>query len=174
MAPAPAKPPEKKVASASPPPPGLDLPGLPLSPPPPPAKPPEKKETVAIATPPKPIKTENKPLAAATPPRVEPKRVPTEATTDTPLRGQPQAESGGATRIVAYGAAVVAVVALGGGALAFTKASSAHSDLTSNVVKSAATNQSLLDTEAKNKTLSFVGFAGGLVAAGIATALFVF
>jgi hypothetical protein len=175
MAPAPARKEEKKVASASPPPPGLDLPGLPLSPPPPPAKPPEKKESVAIATPPnKQIKTENKPLAAATPPRQEPKRVPTEAISETPApRGQPQAEASGATKVVAYVAAGVALVSLGGGALAFTKAGSAHSDLTGKV-HSGAEAQSLLETESKNKTLSFVGFAGGLVAAGIATALFVF
>ena len=88
--------------------------------------------------------------------------------------GQAQAESGGSTRIVAYVAAGVALASLGGGALAFTKASAAHSDLTGKLVRSGAENQSLLDTEAKNKTLSFVGFAGGLVAAGIATALFVF
>ena len=60
-----------------------------------------------------------------------------------------------------------------GPALAFTKAGSAHSDLTGKV-HSGAEAQSLLETEAKNKTLSFVGFAAGLVSAGIATALFAF
>src|SRR5204863_202796 len=34
--------------------------------------------------------------------------------------------------------------------------------------------QRLLESERQNKTLSFVGFAGGLAAAGIATALFAF
>src|SRR5207248_7222398 len=110
----------------------------------------------AVNTPPKPTKAEGKPVAMTTPPRQEPKRVPTEALAETPApRGQPQAESGGATRIVAYVAAGVALASLGGGALAFTKASSAHSDLTGKV-HSGAEAQSLLETESKNKTLSFV------------------
>ena len=84
-----------------------------------------------------------------------------------------QAEASGASRTVAYVAAGVAVVALGGGAFAFTKAGSAHSELTSKI-HDGATAQSLLEDESKNKTLSFVGFAAGLVSAGIATALFAF
>ena len=81
--------------------------------------------------------------------------------------------SSGVTRVVAFAAAGVAVIALGGGALAMSKASSAHSDLTSKV-HDGATAQQLLETEQRNKTVSFLSFAGGLVAAGIATALFAF
>jgi hypothetical protein len=67
----------------------------------------------------------------------------------------------------------VALVSFGGGAFAYTKATSAHSDLTGSV-HSGAVAQGLIETEAKNKTLSFVGLAAGLVSAGIATALFAF
>jgi hypothetical protein len=74
---------------------------------------------------------------------------------------------------MAYVTAGVAVAALGGGVLAFTQASSAHNELTSGV-HNGADAQRLLEDEKRNKTLSFVGFAGGLVAAGIATALFAF
>ena len=81
--------------------------------------------------------------------------------------------SSGVTRVVAFATAGVAVIALGGGALAMSKASSAHSDLTSKV-HDGATAQQLLETEQRNKTVSFLSFAGGLVAAGIATALFAF
>ena len=85
---------------------------------------------------------------------------------------QPEASSG-TSRVVAYVAAGVALASLGGGVLAYTKASSAHSDLTGRV-HSGPEAQGLLETERKNKTLSFVGLAGGLVSAGIATALFAF
>ena len=67
----------------------------------------------------------------------------------------------------------MALVALGGGAYALSAANSAHSDLTGGV-HTGAEAQALLEKEQKNKTLSFVGFAGGLAAAGIATALFAF
>ena len=53
------------------------------------------------------------------------------------------------------------------------QAGSAHSELTTKV-HDGARAQSLLEDEAKNKTLSFVGLAAGLVSAGIATALFAF
>jgi hypothetical protein len=186
--PAPSKKEEKKIASASNP--GLDLPGLPPLPGSQPAKADllplpgspspasTKKEQPAVAsntgsttrstskTPP-----EGKQVAMNTPKPPERKAVPEAAIADLPMRGQPEAS--GASKTVAYVAAGVAVIALGGGAFAYTKAGSAHSDLTGKV-HDGATAQSLLETEAKNKTLSFVGFAAGLVSAGIATALFAF
>jgi hypothetical protein len=183
MAPAPApakKEPEKKVAL-------LDLPGAP----PPPAPAPAKKEVASLdlplpapappakKEPPPPAREASKPppqpkqIAMATPPPKPPERrpVPDAAIAEVPVaRGQP---SSGVTRIVAFAAAGVAVVALGGGALAMTKASAAHSDLVGKV-HDGATAQQLLETEQRNKTVSFLSFAGGLVAAGIATALFAF
>jgi hypothetical protein len=74
---------------------------------------------------------------------------------------------------VAWVAAGVAVVALGGGALAYSKASSAQGDLTGSVHDGPAA-KSLLDSEKQYKTLSFIGLAGGLVAAGVSAALFAF
>jgi hypothetical protein len=161
--PAPArKEPDKRIASASP---GLELPGLPLSPP-------ARKEPPVTTQQSKPPKTIAMTQPSA-PPKAEPRRLPDAVLAETPApRSQPEASSG-ASRIVAYVAAGVAVISLGGGALAFTKAGSAHSELTGKV-HSGAEAQSLLESEAKNKTLSFVGFAGGLVAAGISTALFAF
>jgi hypothetical protein len=86
----------------------------------------------------------------------------------------PQAQvSSDTSRYVAYAAAGVALVSFGGGAFAYTKATSTHTELTGSV-HSGATAQGLIETEAKNKTLSFVGLAAGLVSAGIATALFAF
>ena len=87
-------------------------------------------------------------------------------------RESPTASSGSGHGI-AFVTAGVALVALGGGAYAYTKASSAHSDLTGSI-HDGATAQGLLETEKRNKTISFIGLAGGLVAAGIATALFAF
>jgi hypothetical protein len=87
--------------------------------------------------------------------------------------GGPTATGGGGRRVAAWVAAGVAVVALGGGALAYTKASSAQSDLTGSVHDS-GTATSLLESERQNRTLSLVGLAAGLAAAGVATALFVF
>jgi hypothetical protein len=169
------KEPEKKVASASP---ALVLPGLPAPPAPPSTPTPEKKDQPAVATnkpPPSSISGTKdfgggKQVAIATKP--EPRRVPEAAIAETPAPRQ-QAEASSTGKVVAYVAAGVAVVALGGGAFAYTRASSNHSDLTGKV-HDGATAQSLLESEAKNKTLSFVGLAGGLVAAGIATALFAF
>ncbi|MFN2547584.1 MAG: hypothetical protein ABR567_09145 [Myxococcales bacterium] len=173
-APASAKKEEKKVASA----PTLDLPGLPLpGATTPPAKTETKKDQPAVATNNGTTtrtkdSTGGKVVAMITPPPSKPDhRVPDQAIATTPIRGQ--SEASGANRTVAYIAAGVAVVALGGGAFAYTKASSAHSDLTGKV-HDGATAQSLLETEAKDKTLSFVGLAAGLVSAGIATALFAF
>jgi hypothetical protein len=172
--------PETATASKSAPPP-LPLPGLepakkepekvaaaaaltlPLPGTAPKVEPPRKEaaaasaRTVAVVAPEKPV--DKAPAAALG------------ATAPMPVR-EPQASSG-IQRTMAYVTAGVAVVALGGGALAFTKANSAHDDLTSQV-HSGTDAQHLLESEKNNKTLAFVGFAGGLVAAGIATALFAF
>jgi hypothetical protein len=170
--PAPSK--KETVASTSP---SLELPGLPM-PPPPPASKPEKKDQPAVANN-KPLPssisgtkdpTGGKQMAIVTKP--EPRRVPDAAIAEPPAP-RPQPEPSGTGKVVAYVAAGVAVVALGGGAFAYTRANSNHSDLTGKV-HDGATAQSLLESESKNKTLSFVGLAGGLVAAGIATALFAF
>jgi tetratricopeptide (TPR) repeat protein len=163
----PSKKEQKKIASASP---GLDLPPLPL----PAATKKEEKPAIASTALANKASTESK-VAVATPPRTAPseRKVPDSAIAEVPA-ARPKAEaSSGAARVVAWVSAGVAVAALGGGTLAFTKANSAHNDLTSKVHDS-ATAQSLLESEKQNRSLSFVGFAGGLVAAGIATALFAF
>ncbi len=150
--------------------PGLDVPALPTAadvgkkpaagPAPAPAK---SAQTIAAATPP----PSAKPAVAKTPPT--PAKAPSEAVTaaETPRPTPTSDRGGGAQRVVAWVAAGVAVAALGGGALAYSKASSAQSDLTGKV-HTGAQAQSLLEQEKQNKTLSFVGLAGGLVAAGIA------
>src|SRR5438128_2372625 len=130
-----------------------------------------KEQAPAGATkePPKPAR----PIAMATP---SPERtaVPVAAVAVTPFPRETQARSSsGVQRTMAFVTAGVAIAALGGGAYAFTQANSAHNDLTGKV-HSGAEAQRLLETERQNKTLSFVGLAGGLVAAGIATALFAF
>ena len=143
----------------------------PVTPPPPVAvarnepKSPTTGKTVAMATTPtKPAPTvERKPSA----PQVAVADVPV------PTGGSQASSGGGAARVVAFVAAGVAVAALGGGALALSKAGAAHSDLTSKV-HDGPTAQALLEDERRNKTVSFIGFAGGLAAAGIATALFAF
>jgi len=152
-----------KVASATPPLP-LPLPGTP-------AKAETKKEAApAVAT----KETPPKPIAMVAPPvERQPEKAPIAAVSATPLPREPQGRSSGVQRTMAYVTAGVAIVALGGGALAFTQANSAHNDLTSGV-HSGADAQRLLEDEKRNKTLSFVGFAGGLVAAGISAALFAF
>jgi len=81
--------------------------------------------------------------------------------------------SGGARRTAAWIAAGVAVAALGGGVFAYTQASSAKNDLTGSVHDS-ATAKSLLDSEKQDKTLSVIGLAGGLAAAGVSAFLFAF
>ena len=166
--PAPKKEQPKTVASASP---DLDLP-LPGAAP--------KKEPAVSA---QPAKTPAKTVAVATPPGTRPAstataagptRVPDAAIGDVPsTHPQPQASSGGTRRVVAYVAAGVAVLALGGSAYAYSKASSASSDLTGSKHTGAAAHD-LLDQEKSNKTLSFVGLAGGLVAGGLSVALFAF
>jgi hypothetical protein len=168
----------KGTAPAPLPLPGLDVPALPTvadagkkpaaAPAAAPAKP---AQTIAATTPP-PAAT---PAVAKMPIAPSASKAPSQAiaAVETP-RPTPTAErGGGAQRAVAWIAAGVAVAALGGGALAYTKASSAQSDLTGKV-HSGAEAQSLLEQEKQNKTLSFVGLAGGLVAAGIAVALFTF
>ncbi|HUJ27166.1 MAG TPA: hypothetical protein VLW85_14165 [Myxococcales bacterium] len=157
---------ETKVASAPPPLPDLPLPGAPAK------TEPARPQTVTQKQPSAPPQTK---VAVAPQPPVQqqpPRHVPDEALTRPPPPAQAQASSG-AAGVVAWAAAGVAVVSFGGGAYAYTKASSAHSDLTGSV-HSGAVAQGLIETEARNKTLSFVGLAAGLVSAGIATALFAF
>ena len=170
-----AAPPPKKVAAAS----ALELPAakkevavldLPGAAP---AKKEAAKETkppaqIAMATPSKPPAQ----IAMATPSKPPERKIVPDAVIAEPPTPRPAASSG-TTRIVAYATAGVAVIALGGGALAMTKASQAHSDLVGKV-HDGETAQQLLETEQRNKTVSFLSFAGGLVAAGIATALFAF
>jgi len=147
-------------------PPPLPLPGVAAKPD---AGKKEAAPAVATKEPPKPAK----PIAMATPPP-ERTAVPVAAVAATPLPREAQARSSsGVQRTMAFVTAGVAIAALGGGAYAFTQANSAHNDLTGKV-HSGAEAQRLLETERQNKTLSFVGLAGGLVAAGIATALFAF
>jgi hypothetical protein len=170
--------PGAKAASPAPLPlPGLDVPALPTAsdvgkkPAAAPAATPAKPaQTVAAATPPPSTKH-----AVAKTPAPATAKAPSDALTfvDMPRPSPTGERSGGAQRVVAWVAAGVAVAALGGGALAYSKASSAQSDLTSKV-HSGAEAQSLLEQEKQNKTLSFVGLAGGLVAAGLAVALFTF
>jgi hypothetical protein len=167
----------KGTAPAPLPLPGLDVPALPTvadagkKPAAAPAAAPGKPaQTIAAATP-APAAT---PAVAKTPLAPSASRAPSQAIAaiETP-RPTPTAERSGAQRTVAWIAAGVAVAALGGSALAYTKASSAQSDLQGKV-RSGAEAQSLLEQEKQNKTLSFVGLAGGLVAAGLAVALFTF
>ena len=112
-----------------------------------------------------------KPAAVKPAPASDPRKAPVDAVT-AEAHPAPTA-SGGTKRTVAWVAAGVAVVALGSGALAYGKAQSVQSDLTGNVHDS-ATAKSMLDSEQNYKTLSAIGFAVGLVAAGVSTALFVF
>jgi hypothetical protein len=157
-----------KVASAKAPP--LPLPGVPAKSEP--AAAPKKDAVPAVADG---AKAPAKPIAmvpAAVDSRSD--KAPVAALAATPMpQDSRRGSSGGIQRTMAYVTAGVAVAALGGGALAFTKANSAQNDLTGGVHSSAHAQQ-LLDDVNRNKTLSAVGFAGGLVAAGIAAALFAF
>ena len=160
---APAKKEPEKIALAAPPLP-LPLPGVA-------AKPDPAARTAPAVASKEPGKAPAKPIAMVTPERPVDK-APVAALEAMPMpRERPS--SSGVQRTMAYVTAGVAIAALGGGALAYTKANSAHDDLTSKV-RSGADAQRLLENERSNRTLSFVGFAGGLVAAGIATALFAF
>jgi hypothetical protein len=170
----PAAPPSRAAASdkAVPPPlPGLDLPAATA----PAKKEPEKVISSAPALPPPgvPTRVEPPPSKSARPIVSVPEKAPLAAVTAAVLPREPHRSSSGAQRAMAYVTAGVAIAALGGGAFAFTQANSAHSELTNNV-HSGAEAQRLLEDERRNKTLSFVGLAGGVVAAGIATALFAF
>src|SRR5216684_2453560 len=187
----PADPKGKQVAAASPLP-ALDMPAPPPLPLPeldaPAAKTaPAKKSELALALPDLPgAASSSKPaLAAATPssgakpavakppPAPEPRKAPADAIATETARPSPAASGGGARRTAAWIAAGVAVVALGGGVFAYTKASSAQNDLTGSV-HDGATAKSLLDSEKQNKTLSVIGLAGGLAAAGVSAVLFAF
>jgi hypothetical protein len=101
------------------------------------------------------------------------RQAPAAAFSAAPLPTQPRTGSSRAQRTLAYITAGVAIAALGGGALAYTKAGSTHSELTGSI-HSPADTQRLLDDERRYRTLSLAGLAGGLLTAGIATALFVF
>lgn len=155
-----------------------DLPPLPL-----PAAPPRPKaarpEPVApAASAPLPAAS-NEPLPPSTKlavaaPAAPDRQAPLAAVTPMPLQIEEQrGSSGRVQRTLAYTSAVVAVVALGGGALAWQQANSTHSELT-NGIHSSADTQRLMDNEQRSKTLSVIGLAGGLVLAGVSTALFVF
>jgi hypothetical protein len=132
---------------------------------PPPAA---RKESTAAARESAPLLT-----TTPTPPPVLDKQAPVAAVSTAAPFPQPKAGSSRAQRTMAYVTASVAVAALGGGALAFTQANSVHGQLTGSV-HTAAETQRLLEDERRYRTLSLVGFAGGLIVAGIATALFVF
>jgi hypothetical protein len=167
---APARKEPDKLASATPPP--LPLPGVTATKTD--TSPASARKDAAPAVVTKEAGKPAKPIAMVTPPAERPDKAPAAAVSTTiPFPREAQGGSSRAQRTMAYVTAGVAIAALGGGALAFTKASSAHSDLTSRV-HSGPEAQRLLEDERRNKTLSFVGFAGGLVAAGIATALFAF
>jgi len=101
------------------------------------------------------------------------RQAPVAAFSAAPLPIQPRTGAGRAQRTLAYVTAGVAIAALGGGVLAYTQAGSTHSELTGGI-HSPAETQRLLDNEARYRTLTLVGLVGGLVSAGIATALFVF
>ena len=142
---------------------------------PPPAPPPRaepspvaRKDSIVAPT-----ARESAPPLTTTPLPVPDKQVPVAAVSTTAPFPQPRAGSSRAQRTMAYVTASVAIAALGGGALAFTQANSVHGELTGSV-HTAAETQRLLEDERRYRTLSLVGFAGGLIVAGIATALFVF
>jgi hypothetical protein len=145
----------EKVTSAMPP---LPLPGA--------AVPPKRDAAPAVATQ-EASKAPAKPIAMVTP-----ERAPIEAIS-TSRFPEPRSSSSGVQRTMAFVAAGVALAALGGGVLAYTKASSAHDELTGSV-HTGADAQRLLENERNDRTLSFIGLAGGLVAAGISAALFAF
>ena len=151
--------------------PGLDLPGLPLAQPAPAL--PVKRDQSAVAnnTPSTVTKTTGTQVAMTTP--RERKPVPEAVIAQRPPPGAQSEASGGNSKTLAYVAAGVAVVGLGGGAFFFTQAGSAHSELTGSKHDS-ATAQTLFDKETKSKTLSFIGLTAGLVSAGVAAALFAF
>jgi len=128
-----------------------------------------RKDSIAAPT----AARESAPLLTTTPAPLPDKQAPAAAVSTAAPFPEPRAGSSRVQRTMAYVTASVAVAALGGGALAFTQANSVHGELTGSV-HTAAETQRLLEDERRYRTLSLVGFAGGLIAAGIATALFVF
>jgi hypothetical protein len=101
------------------------------------------------------------------------RQAPIAAFSAAPLPVHPSTGSGRVQRTFAYVTAGVAIAALGGGALAYVQAGSTHNELTGGI-HSPADTQRLLNDESRYRTLSLVGLVGGLVTAGVATALFVF
>jgi hypothetical protein len=101
------------------------------------------------------------------------RQAPMAAFSAAPLPVQPKTGSGRVQRTFAYVTAGVAIAALGGGALAYVQAGSTHNELTGGI-HSPSDTQRLLNDESRYRTLSLVGLVGGLVTAGVATALFVF
>ncbi len=115
-----------------------------------------------------------KPITMTTPvaPLPASTAAPIAATSTTPMPHSTSASSG-VQRTMAYVTAGVAVVALGGGAYAYTQANTAQNDLNGSVHSGAEAAQ-LLQKASQNKTLAFVGLAGGLALAGVSAALFAF
>jgi len=190
---------KEKIAGLERPPADLSLPALPL-----PSTPAVAQRTKEADPPlPAPRRDPPPPAAAVAPARVEAREAPKKETAPAsdapalpvkiavaanpvaerqapvavfsaaPLAAQARTEPSRAQRTLAYVTAGVAIAALGGGVLAYTQAGSTHSELT-NGIHSPAETQRLLDDERRYRTLSLVGLAGGLLTAGIATALFVF
>ena len=162
-----------ETAAAAPLPlPGLDAPALPNAADAgkkPAGAPAAGAAAVAAATPP----AAAKPAAEKPPPAPASAKAPSEAVAAAETAHPTPTSRGGVQRTMAWVAAGVAVAAFAGGAIAYGQASSAQNDLTGGV-HSGAQAQSLLEREKSNKTLSAVAFAGGLVAAGMAVALFTF
>ena len=161
-------------AAAPPPPPPVRVEAMPPPPvrveamPPPPAAP--APGVAAVENPPPPPSTK---LAVAAPVAPE-RRAPMAAVMPAPLEtAQPHTGTSRVQRTLAYATAAVAVVALGGGALAYQQANSTHGELTGGI-HSPAETQRLLENEQRYRTLSVIGVAGGLALAGVATALFAF
>jgi hypothetical protein len=136
------------------------------------AKVPAKDNKVAMATPPSPKKDAPKDQLAATTPGSKDK-ISKDALVAPVERGPAPAASSRATRTIAWVTAGVAVAALGGGAYAYTKATSAQNDLHSGV-RTAAQNEQLLGQQKLNRSLSAAGLLGGVVAGGVAAMLFTF
>jgi hypothetical protein len=184
--------PGSEPAAKPPPDTSLALPGLPL-PGSEPNKPPEKvakndaNPTLSLpGTQPPPPRTTTTPpaqqpprVAVATPPprttTPPPQRVPNEVIATNKPHPVPAASSE-KNNTLAWVLAGVAVVGLGGGAFMYTQSQSAHSDLATKTtpLRSSADNASLISKEKTDKSLSFAGIAGGIVAGGIAVALFAF
>ena len=174
IGPTPTKKNEKPVKPGS-----MDL-GLSLDLPPPAKTEPAKSVAVASVTPapvappmvmPPPVKREEPKkveVAAVTQP---PKKKAPEQSTST--RPPPPAAASSGPGTLAWVAAGVAVVGLGGGAFMYSKASAAQSDLHSSI-RTGAQQAELLNTEKSSKSLAAVGLAVGLAAGLAAGALFVF